>query len=254
MEQTHLPTSYDPLLAAASFLIAIFASYAALIIINRLRQSRTSNNWLWLGAATYGLGVWAMHFTAITALKMENMDTIVAYDPIQTLISVALAILGAAASFRMVTRAHLGLTQILGAGFFLGAGIGAMHYTGMLAMRLDAKMEFSPVLVGVSVLVDVALGTLGMWTLTNPNFQRLPLGHLVTATVTGLTILFMQYTAMLAVRFTPTHGEEIHGMVASGSLLSLNLFLLLAVVVVGLPIFLNSLLEGPGDPAQEVNQ
>lgn len=251
MEQTHLPTSYDPLLVAASFLVAIFASYAALIIINRLRQSRASNNWLWLGAITYGLGVWAMHFTAMTALRL---DVVVAYNPLPTLISVALAILGAAVSFRMVARAHVGLTQILGSGFFLGAGIGAMHYTGMLAMRLDAKMEFSPVLVGVSVLVAVALGTLGMWTLTNPTFQRLPLGHLVTATVTGLAIPFMHYTAMLAVRFTPTRGEEIHSMVASGNLLSLNLFLLLAVAVVGLPIFLSSLLEGPGDPALEVDQ
>ena len=251
MEQTHLPGSYDPLLVAASFLIAIFASYAALIIINRLRQSGASNNWLWLGAATYGLGVWAMHFTAMTALRL---DVVVAYNPLPTLISVALAILGAAVSFRMVARAHVGLTQILGSGFFLGAGIGAMHYTGMLAMRLDAKMEFSPVLVGVSVLVAVALGTLGMWTLTNPTFQRLPLGHLVTATVTGLAIPFMHYTAMLAVRFTPTRGQEIHSMVASGNLLSLNLFLLLAVAVVGLPIFLSSLFEGPGDPALEVDQ
>lgn len=251
MEQTHLPTSYDPLLVAASFLIAIFASYVALIIINRLKQSGASNNWLWLGAVTYGLGVWAMHFTAMTALRL---DVMVAYNPLPTLISVALAILGAAVSFRMVARAHVGLTQILGSGFFLGAGIGAMHYTGMLAMRLDAKMEFSPVLVGVSVLVAVALGTLGMWTLTNPTFQRLPLGHLVTATVTGLAIPFMHYTAMLAVRFTPTRGQEIHSMVASGNLLSLNLFLLLAVAVVGLPIFLSSLLEGPGDPALEVDQ
>ena len=251
MEQTHLPGSYDPLLVAASFLIAVFASYAALIIINRLRQSRVSNNWLWLGAIAYGLGVWAMNFTAMAALRL---DMTVAYNPLLALISAALAILGAAASFRMVARAHLGLAHILGSGFFLAAGTDTTIYTSLLAMRLDAKMEFSPVLVGVSVLVAVALGTLGIWTLTNPTFQRLPLGHLVTATVTGLAIPFMHYTAMLAVRFTPTRGQEIHSMVASGNLLSLNLFLLLAVAVVGLPIFLSSLFEGPGDPALEVDQ
>lgn len=249
--ETRLPGSYDPLLVAASFLIAIFASYAALVTINRLRQGRASGNWLWLGAIAYGLGVWAMHFTAMTALRL---DMIVAYNPLLALISAALAILGAAASLRMVARADLGLAHILGSGFFLAAGTGAMIYTGLLAMRLDAKMEFSPVLVGVSVLVAVALGTLGIWTLTNPTFQRLPLGHLLTATVAGLAIPFMHYTAMLAVRFTPTGGQEIHRMVAGGNLLSLNLFLLLAIAVVELPIFLSALLEGPGDPALEVDQ
>ncbi len=248
MEQTHLPMNHDPLLVGISFLVAIFASYAALAVINRLRHASASPGWLWLGATTFGLGVWAMHFTAMTALQL-NM--VVAYDPLLTLVSVFFAIFGAAVAFQLVSKPSVSLIQVLGSGFFLGAGIGAMHYTGMFAMRLDARMEFDLPLVALSVLVAVALGTFGIWTLTSSAFKLVPFRHLVTATITGSAIPFMHYTAMLAVRFIGTGGQEIHSMVASGNLLSLNIFLLLAVAVVGLPMFLGSLLETPADKAQE---
>ncbi|GEM84674.1 MHYT domain-containing protein [Meiothermus hypogaeus] len=249
MDQTHLPMNHDPLLVGASFLIAIFAAYAALAIINRLQQGASGSGWLWLGAGTFGLGVWAMHFTAMTALQL---DMLVAYDPLLTLVSVFFAIFGAAAAFQLVSKPKAGFTRVLGSGFFLGAGIGVMHYVGMFAMRLDARLTFDLPMVALSVLVAVALGTFGIWTLTSPAFNLVPFRHLITAIITGSAIPFMHYTAMLAARFTATGTEEIHSMVASGSLLSLNLFLLLAVAVVGLPMFLTSLLETSAEKVQEV--
>ncbi|MER3483266.1 MAG: integral membrane sensor protein, partial [Meiothermus sp.] len=49
----HLSPSYDPILVALSFAVAIVASYAALTTINRLRGGG-SRGWLILGAATFG--------------------------------------------------------------------------------------------------------------------------------------------------------------------------------------------------------
>ena len=240
MEQTPLPMNHDPLLVAVSFLVAIFASYAALSTINRLRQGATSRGWVWLGAATFGLGVWAMHFTAMTALQL---DRLVAYDPLWTLLSVLFAIAGALIAFQIVSRPKPGSLQILGSGFFLGAGIGSMHYVGILAMRLDARLTFDIPMVVVSVLVAVALGTFGIWVLVSPVFSRLPFQYLVAASLTGLAIPFTHYTAMLAVKFT---GQEIHTM-ASGGLLSLNIFLLFAVAGVGVAKVPNLLGEEPGE-------
>jgi NO-binding membrane sensor protein with MHYT domain len=125
-----------------------------------------------------------------------------------------------------------------------------MHYVGMFAMQVDARMEFDLPMVGVSVLVAVALGTFGIWTLISPAFQHLPFRHLISASLAGLAIPFMHYTAMLAVRFSPTE-QQVHSMVAAGNLLSLNIFLLLAVALVGLPMLLTSLLEGPSDKEAE---
>lgn len=248
MEQTHLPMNHDPFLVGVSFLVAIFASYAALATINHLRQGAAGRAWLWLGAITFGLGVWAMHFTAMTALQLEM---VVAYDPLITLISVFFAVFGAAAAFQLVSKPKVGLAQVLGSGFFLGAGIGVMHYVGMLAMRLDAKLTFDLPMVAVSVLVAVVLGTFGIWTLISPAFSMVPFRHLVTAVITGSAIPFMHYTAMLAAKFSATDGDSIHSMIASGNLLSLNIFLLLAVAVIGLPMFLSSLLETSADKVPE---
>ncbi|MCS7057903.1 MAG: integral membrane sensor protein [Meiothermus sp.] len=249
MEQNHLPMHHDPLLVGTSFFIAIFASYAALVVIRRLRQGNRSPLWLWMGAFTYGMGVWAMHFTAMTALRLENL--LVSYDPLLTLVSVLLAILGAAAAFQMVRRPKVGGLGVLGAGFFLGTGIGAMHYTGMLAMQLDAKLSFNPPLVALSLLVAIALGTFGMWTLTSPAFDRVPLRNLLTATLTGLAIPLMHYTAMLAVRFTP-NPDTPHAQVVLQGLLSLNLFILLAVALSALPLFAGFLLDSASDHGLEV--
>lgn len=246
MEQTRLHMNYDPLLVGISFLIAIFAAYAALAIISRLRQVGTSKIWLWLGAITFGLGVWAMHFTAMTALQL---NLVVAYDPLLTVISVLFAIAGAAAAFRMVSRPSIGRAQILGAGFFLGAGIGAMHYVGMLAMRLNATLTFDLPILAVSVLVAVVLGTFGIWVLVSPVFNQVPFRQVVTATIAGLAIPFIHYTAMLAARFTSA--DDSQSVIASGGLLSLNIFLLLAVAMVGLPIFLTSLLETSAEQTLE---
>jgi len=242
MEPTHLPIRHDPLLVVVSFLIAIFAAYAALAIINHLRQTRISKHWLWLGAVTFGLGVWAMHFTAMTALQLE---VLVAYDPLITLASMLFAVAGSAVAFQIVCQPNIGFRQILASGFFLGAGIGSMHYVGMFAMRLDAQLSFNPLLVVASVLVAVVLGTFGLWALTSPAFSRLPFRQLVVAVITGSVIPFMHYTAMLAVRFTSISSEQTHSMVASSGLLSLNALLLFAVAVLGLPMFLTSLLDTP---------
>jgi len=245
MEQTHLPINHDPLLVGASFLVAIFASYATLAIINRLRQTTAPKGWLWLGAAAFGLGVWAMNFIALTALQL---DLVVAYDPLLTLASVFLAVFGAAAAFQVVSRPTVSFARVLGSGFFLGAGIVVMHYVGLFAMRMDARLEFDLVMVGVSTLVAIALGTFGIWMFTSP----MPFRHFITAGIAGSAITFIHYTAMMAARFTESGSTEIHAMVASGGMLSLNLFLLLAVGMIGLPLFLTSLLDAPGDKAQEV--
>lgn len=248
MEQTYLPIRYDPLLVGLSFLIAIWAAYTAQATINRLRLIGSSKSWLWLGATAFGLGVWAMQFTAISALRL---DRLVVYDPLLTFAPGVFAILGSAAAFQQISRPHLGWPQILGSGIFLGAGIGIMQYVGILALRLDARLGFDFLMVGVSVLLAVALGIFVIWTFTSPAFNQAPFRHLVTAIIAGSAIPFVHFAAMWAVRLTSTGSNEISAMIAGGSLFSLNIFLLLAIAVMGVPLFLASLLEAPQEKVQE---
>jgi hypothetical protein len=60
----------------------------------------------------------------------------------------------------------------------------------------------------------------------------------------------MHYVAMLAARFSKTM-EASQYVGTAGGLLSLNMFLVLAIVVVSLPVFLASILDTPEAQKQE---
>ena len=55
------------------------------------------------------------------------------------------------------------MAQLLLGGVLVGAGIGAMHYGGMLAMRIDARLAFDPLGFAASIVVAVALAVLALW-------------------------------------------------------------------------------------------
>src|SRR5436305_3674314 len=64
----------------------------------------------------------------------------------------------------VVSRERATGLHVLIGGVLMAVGIGAMHYTGMAAMRLSAMHHYEPMLVGLSVLVAVmiCLAALGL--------------------------------------------------------------------------------------------
>ena len=78
----HLAMSHDPVLVIISWAVAVLAAFAALNTLDRLRKSSEHRAaWLWSGAVAFGLGVWAMHFTAMSAM---SLGMTVSYDPALT--------------------------------------------------------------------------------------------------------------------------------------------------------------------------
>jgi diguanylate cyclase (GGDEF)-like protein len=66
---------YDPKLVALSILVAVGFSWMALQIAFRLRKRPEQREWLRLsGAALMGLGIAAMHYTAMAAVTFEMSD------------------------------------------------------------------------------------------------------------------------------------------------------------------------------------
>src|SRR5271166_4148547 len=67
-----LPGSYDYRLVGLSVLIAVLASYAALDLAGRVTaaRGRARPTWLIGGSVTMGLGIWAMHYIGMLALKL----------------------------------------------------------------------------------------------------------------------------------------------------------------------------------------
>ncbi len=82
-------------------------------------------------------------------------------------------------------------------GLAMGAGICAMHYTGMAAMRADIHIAYDPLLVALSYVVaaGASVGAL----VAAARDRALP-GSLAAAGVLGAAIVGMHYTGMAAMR------------------------------------------------------
>lgn len=239
----HLAMSHDPVLVIISWAVAVLAAFAALNTLDRLRKSSEHRAaWLWSGAVAFGLGVWAMHFTAMSAM---SLGMTVSYDPALTALSVVFAVFGAWASFHLITRGRASVWRVLLCGTLLGAGIGAMHYTGMWAMRTQAILGYNLTMVGVSVVVAVTISSVGLWLMTSRRFETARGRTLVVAAVVGSAIPLMHYAGMAAARFSALPDAGLVLAQNQGLALSLNLFLAVAILALSSPLFLSSLFQAP---------
>lgn len=197
-----LPAEYDFALVVLSFFTAAMASSAALLIAWRVASDpggRAKTLWLALGALTMGMGVWAMHFVAMLAMSLPLP---MAYDVPITVVSVLPAIAAAAVCLTGAIRGTTG--WLLGSGVVMGVGIGAMHYVGMAAIRVDAEMLYDPLLFALSIVVAVALAIASLYTVRWAIRQSVasPLAVLLPGgAIMGLAVSAMHYTGMWAATF-----------------------------------------------------
>lgn len=230
----HVLAVHDGPLVGLSFIISVFAAYTAMNTL--LRAKRVANARLWLvgGAVAYGFGVWAMHFTGMTAM---NAGGLVSYEMGLTLLSLLVAVVGSYAAFWLANSGMKTGVRAALSGTVLGAGIGGMHYLGMWAMRGAFAVSFNWLWVGVSVLVAVVIGVLGMWLLITVAETSSSVQKLLIAALVGSAIPLMHYTAMVATVLE--RRSEGVAMVSSG--FTINAILVLAIVFISIPLFVSSL-------------
>ncbi|MEX0977024.1 MAG: diguanylate cyclase [Woeseia sp.] len=206
-----LPTEYSPALVLLSYLIAAVASSVALLIAWRLRNDLAGYRktlWLSLGALTMGMGIWAMHFVGMLAIRLPLP---VAYNVPTTVWSVVPAIGAAGLCLAAVSRKRVGAAWLLGGGVAMGLGIGAMHYIGMAAMRVHAEMLYEPALFALSIAVAPILAIAALysvlWTIkrrpANPTWALA-----LSGAIMGLAVALMHYTGMWAVAYFPVDASE----------------------------------------------
>jgi PAS domain S-box-containing protein len=220
---------YDPALVALSVAVAIFASWMALHLTARLGQQRTRALrivGLITGSLSLGVGVWAMHFIGMLAFSVCT----VSYDPSITLWSLLPSVAASALALRVIGGREIRRWQLIGGGVAVGAGIGAMHYTGMAAMRRAAALRYDPLMFGLSIVVAVALAIAALW--VRFRLRR----TLISAVVMGVAIAGMHYTGMAAARFV---GRVPAGTTTNAAFIALSIagitiaFTLLVTIVNG---------------------
>jgi PAS domain S-box-containing protein len=192
-----LHSTHDPGLVVLAIVVAILASFVALDLAGRIRETRGGSRvgWWLAGAVAMGGGIWSMHFIAMLAFQLGPRVT---YDVATTVLSLVIAIVVSGLGLFVVYGQRGSWPAILGGGILAGAGIAAMHYTGMAAMRMAARLSYEPFLVGLSIAIAIAAATAALWLTLRP--QRL-WQQLGSAVVMGAAISGMHFTGMAAARY-----------------------------------------------------
>ena len=237
-----LPATYNYALVLLSYLVAALGGYAFLQFATRIAELRDLGlryGWLVIGAIAMGGGIWAMHFIGMLA---HVLPIAVSYDPWITAVSIVPAIMAAGVALHVVARPVVSTGRLLVGGTLMGAGIGAMHYTGMSALELNALVRYDPALFGASLVVAVGLAILALqawhWlSKTQPTrFSRVQ--EVVGALILGLAVTAMHYTAMASTYCfaSAAQGQSSpainHSVFAAVVALIASLVLLMAIVAV----------------------
>jgi diguanylate cyclase (GGDEF)-like protein len=195
--------TYNVALVALSVLVAIFVSFLSLKLAARVSSSRGTLAWLWLigGALAMGTGIWSMHFIGMLAFSLPIP---MSYDVSRTLISLVIAITISGVALRLASRPRFTAWHLTGGGVLMGAGICAMHYSGMSAMQIAPMITYELKLVLASIAIAIGASWVALWLafrLRRKHTWQANLAAVFGAVVMGLAISGMHYTAMAASRF-----------------------------------------------------
>ncbi|MEI7841765.1 MAG: response regulator [Gallionellaceae bacterium] len=215
---------YDYPMVIASIFIAIFASFCALEMTERLARGELRIMWLSLGALILGAGVWAMHFIGMLAFRLECGVT---YDIWISGLSMLPGIFAAAVALDLIAKEKVSNYRLMFAGVIMALGIGVMHYAGMAAIQLDGilRYDFSLFLLSLVAAVVLAISALRLkfYIATLPSGRVRYVSSLFGGVVMGGAISSMHYIAMGAAFFVNQHpdGEGPRIVAASPTMLAI---------------------------------
>ena len=198
-----MPFAYDRPVVAASFAIALLASYVTLDLARRVHNAQrpVGRAWWAAGSVVMGTGIWSMHFLGMQAFELPIA---LGFDGLTTLVSWLAAVGASAVALELAGRETMGKAQLALGALVMGAGISGMHYLGMAAMDMAPGIVWDPGLVALSVLVAVfasASALLIFKLLRRIKRDRRTAWQLAAATVMALAICGMHYTGMAAASF-----------------------------------------------------
>jgi diguanylate cyclase (GGDEF)-like protein/PAS domain S-box-containing protein len=232
---TCLTTEHDWRLVALAGAVCFLASMVAISLFDRARAAhgRARLVWIALDAAVSGTGIWATHFIAILAY---DPGTGAGYSTRVTILSLVFAVLITGIGLGIALSDKRRIFAALG-GIVVGIGVAAMHYTGMMALELPARIAWSFDIVTASVVFGSLFGALALVIASG----RQSFGRSAAATVLlTVAIVSHHFTGMGAVTLIPDPTLVAEGMLISPTLLS---FLIAgsAVVILGISLTVASM-------------
>ncbi len=162
-----MPQHYNLLLVTLSYVISVLGSFTALRLCRQHAGARGAEKWrsLLAGALAMGAGaIWSMHFIGMLAF---DMGMPVANDVPITLASLLVAVVVTGLGIYVVGKGPTSLWRLVVGGTAMGLGVAAMHYTGMAAMRMQARLSYDLVIVAISLGIAVVASIAALWLVFN---------------------------------------------------------------------------------------
>jgi NO-binding membrane sensor protein with MHYT domain len=221
----------------AAYLFSCLGAFLGLRCTTRVRacHGAAMARWLLLAAVSIGsTGIWVMHFIAMLGFAIPG-ETI-RYNVPVTVLSMIIAVTVVGVGLLIVGFGRQSRGRLLLAGTFTGIGVASMHYTGMAAMRMPARMTYNPPLFALSVLIAIVAATAAFWAALRLHGVLSTFG---AALIMGVAVSGMHYTGMAAMRVFPAPPDSrmsMGGATALGFLLPLILgitivtFILIATI------------------------
>ncbi|MCK9897459.1 MHYT domain-containing protein [Frankia sp. AgB32] len=212
--------------------LAVVGSFAALVSAIRIPLSEGRLRARWTIAAAVSLGgggIWSMHFIGMIGYHVDGFE--LRYDLPLTVLSLVVAVVGSALGFTLVARRPRSLGWLLISGVVAGAGVAAMHYTGMAAMHVGATVSYRPKIVALSIAIAVAAAVAALWIV----FRVRTVQHVALASVVmAAAVCGMHYTAMAATQVTGgSFAQRVQGAdsIVLAPIVCVIAFSILAVVI-----------------------
>jgi NO-binding membrane sensor protein with MHYT domain len=217
-----MPVTYEPWVVLLSIAVAIQGAYVGLCLAVQIGEAAGLRRRLLLAGAavSFAVAIWSMHFVGMLAVRLPFP---VDYLVFPTLLSFLVCVIVVGGAIYAISSGPLTLLRLALSSGLMGAGIFTMHYIGMSALHSSAHMLHAWGYVAASLVVAIAASGLALW-LAAARGARMPL--ILSATVFGIAVSGMHYTAMAGVTLFP------HQTAMSGAPALSTDFLAIVVAVV----------------------
>lgn len=187
---------HDLRIVLLAALVCALASSAGIGLSERARNTQGRRRLIWAASAaiSVGFGIWSTHFIAMLSF---DPGFALAYAPGETAASLFIAVLFTGLALAMSSYGSR-RRWLWSAGLTIGAGVAAMHYTGMAAVITGGRIVWSPELVLLSVASGAALSAVAFAVGISSGGRRARLGASLLLT---LAICATHFIAMAAADF-----------------------------------------------------
>ena len=215
---TCLATEHDHWLVVLAGAVCFAASLAAVCLFGRALATARHIRAGWIAGAgmAAGCGIWATHFIAMLAYEP---GVPVGYDVALTTLSLVAAVAMTSAGLAVACATTSPWRTGMG-GVIVGAGVAAMHYTGMAALHVPGRVTWSATLVAASIAFSILLAIAALTVAARRPGARTTLSAAVLLT---LAIVLHHFTGMGAVTIAPDPARIIDPLAVSESVLAMTI-------------------------------